>query len=162
VGQNQNEGNTCRIADAPKSRRAGLSKLHREATQAKITPELLAKQHFDIRFVINHKNEKFHIRRPLSIASLHGTMTRAQETSTSAFLPRLSARPSPLFPQCFLLFSVDRQKTRRQLPKHYWRVGRPARRIAGRTHRPYVVPSISYFSLRQQLRRKALHAARHR
>jgi len=60
-----------------------LSKLHREATQAKITPELLAKQHFDIRFVINHKNEKFHIR-PLSIASLHGRMTRAQETSTSA------------------------------------------------------------------------------
>jgi hypothetical protein len=35
-----------------------LGKFHCETTRSKIAAELLPKQNFDIRFVINHENEK--------------------------------------------------------------------------------------------------------
>jgi hypothetical protein len=37
-----------------------LGKFHPETTLAQIAPELLPKQHLDIRFIINHENEKVH------------------------------------------------------------------------------------------------------
>ena len=39
-------------------RHRGLGKFHCETTRSKIAAELLPKQNFDIRFVINHENEK--------------------------------------------------------------------------------------------------------
>jgi hypothetical protein len=37
---------------------AGLRKFHRETAGAEIMPKLLAKQHFNIRLIVDHENEK--------------------------------------------------------------------------------------------------------
>jgi len=37
-----------------------LSKFHRKSAIAKIPPEVLPKQRFHVRFIINHKNKKLH------------------------------------------------------------------------------------------------------
>jgi hypothetical protein len=37
-----------------------LGKFHRKSAVAKIPSEVLAKQRFDVRFIINHKNKKLH------------------------------------------------------------------------------------------------------
>ena len=42
----------------------GLGKIHGEPTGAEIVPELLPEQHFDIRLIVNHENEKVHARSP--------------------------------------------------------------------------------------------------
>jgi hypothetical protein len=42
-------------------RRRRLGKLHVEPPGVQITPELLPKQHLDVRLVIRHQNEKFHV-----------------------------------------------------------------------------------------------------
>jgi hypothetical protein len=42
----------------------GLGKLHGESTAAKVAPELLSEQHFDIRLIVNHENEQVHARSP--------------------------------------------------------------------------------------------------
>jgi hypothetical protein len=39
-----------------------LREFHCEAVGAKVVPELLAKQHFDIGLIINHENEQAHAR----------------------------------------------------------------------------------------------------
>src|SRR4029453_6251147 len=41
-----------------------LGKLHGEAAHAKVAPELLAKQQFDVGFVIDHENKDAHARAP--------------------------------------------------------------------------------------------------
>jgi len=46
--------------DALKGHVAGLGKFHPETGFAQIAPELLSKQHFDIRLIIDHENEKVH------------------------------------------------------------------------------------------------------
>ena len=53
-----------RIGDALKCHGGGLGKLHGEATGAEVAPELLAKQNFDIRLIIDHENERVHARSP--------------------------------------------------------------------------------------------------
>jgi hypothetical protein len=40
----------------------GSGKLHSEPCAAKVTPEVLAKQHLDIRLVVDHENEQAHTR----------------------------------------------------------------------------------------------------
>ena len=49
-------------------------KLHREPASANIMSKLLAKQHLNIRFVINHENEKVHDRPPdlATVAAVRG------------------------------------------------------------------------------------------
>jgi hypothetical protein len=46
---------------------AGLGKFHPETTLAQVTPELLSKQHLDIRFIIDHEDEKIHRCAPICI-----------------------------------------------------------------------------------------------
>jgi len=45
-----------------------LREIHREAAGAKVAPELLAKQHLDIRFVIDNENEEAHLFPPALLA----------------------------------------------------------------------------------------------
>ena len=45
-------------------RRGGLGKFHGEAASAEVAPELLAKQHLDVRLIVNHENERVHVRSP--------------------------------------------------------------------------------------------------
>src|SRR5262249_46123752 len=73
----------CRVVDAPKGRLAGLGKLHREATQAKVTSELLAKQHFNVWLIINHKNQELHAGAPAlaRVAALQGSTIRISVNS---------------------------------------------------------------------------------
>src|ERR1700738_1229682 len=52
------------IGDALKCHWGGLRKFHCEAVRAEVAPELLAKQHFDIRLIVNHENERVHARSP--------------------------------------------------------------------------------------------------
>jgi hypothetical protein len=44
-----------------------LNKFHSESTGAEITPKLLAKQHFDVGLVINHKDQEVHADAPLFV-----------------------------------------------------------------------------------------------
>ncbi|MGB7854869.1 MAG: hypothetical protein WBL48_03110 [Pseudolabrys sp.] len=46
-----------------------MSKFHPEATLAQIAPELLPKQHLDIRFIIDHEDEKIHRCAPIASKS---------------------------------------------------------------------------------------------
>jgi hypothetical protein len=39
---------------------AGWRKFHRETADAEIMPKLLAKQHFNIRLIVDHENEEIH------------------------------------------------------------------------------------------------------
>ena len=41
-----------------------MRKFHRETAGAEIMPKLLAKQHLNIRLVVNHENEEGHARAP--------------------------------------------------------------------------------------------------
>jgi hypothetical protein len=41
--------------------RSRLRKLHGETACAKVAPELLAKQHLDVRLIIDHKNKDVHV-----------------------------------------------------------------------------------------------------
>ena len=64
----------CCICDAPKCSRCGLGKLHDEPASAQVAPEMLAKQHLDVRLVVNHENEQAHARSPISEGKLaHAT-----------------------------------------------------------------------------------------
>ena len=56
------------VADALKGAVRRLGKFHRESTGAKIAPKLLAKQHLDIRFVVNDENEEAHMFAPALLA----------------------------------------------------------------------------------------------
>ena len=55
---------------------ADWSKFHREAARANIPPELLTKQHLNVRLVIYHKNKEVHARSPglAMVAALRGRM----------------------------------------------------------------------------------------
>ena len=64
VGQDQNERPVACIADALKCHGGGLRKFHCEAVGAEVAPELLAKQQLDIRLVVDHENERVHMRSP--------------------------------------------------------------------------------------------------
>ena len=60
VGEDQDERYARRVADALKCGRAGLGELHGELASAEVPPfppKALAKQHLDVRFVIDHENE---------------------------------------------------------------------------------------------------------
>ena len=48
------------VADALQRVVRGLRKFHGEAAGAQLAPELLAKQHLDIRLVVDHENEQAH------------------------------------------------------------------------------------------------------
>jgi hypothetical protein len=39
---------------------AGLGKFHPKSTVAQVTPELLPKQHLDVRLIIDHEDKKIH------------------------------------------------------------------------------------------------------
>jgi hypothetical protein len=43
---------------------AGLRKFHRETAVAKIMPKLLAKQHLNVRLIVDHENEEIHALAP--------------------------------------------------------------------------------------------------
>src|SRR5262249_4954224 len=60
VGENQDERGGTGIGDALERCGGGLSKFHRETLAAQLPPELLAKQHFNVWLVIDHKNKKRH------------------------------------------------------------------------------------------------------
>jgi hypothetical protein len=60
VGQDQDNGHIFRISNALKGHVAGLGKFHREATLAKVAPKMLTEQQLNVRFIINHEDEKFH------------------------------------------------------------------------------------------------------
>ncbi len=62
VGQDQDDRDTGHVINMLERGFAGLGKFHRETTRSKVTAKLLTKQNFDIRFVVNHENEKFHVR----------------------------------------------------------------------------------------------------
>ncbi len=64
VGQDQYERGVPRIADALQRRRRRLGKFHDEPTGAEVAPKLLAKQHFDVGLIIDHKNKDGHARTP--------------------------------------------------------------------------------------------------
>ena len=51
-------------ADALKCHGGGLRKFHCEAAGAEVAPELLAEQHLDVRLIVNHENERVHMRSP--------------------------------------------------------------------------------------------------
>ena len=53
-----------RVGDLLKRGWSGWGKLHREPASANIMSKLLAKQHLNIRFVINHENKEFHAHPP--------------------------------------------------------------------------------------------------
>ena len=53
-----------RVGDALKRGRSGRGKLHRKTAGTEVMPELLAEQHFHIRLVVDHENEKVHARSP--------------------------------------------------------------------------------------------------
>jgi hypothetical protein len=55
VRQDQDERTIARIGDALECGGGGLGKLYGEPASAKVAPELLAKQHFDIRLIIDHE-----------------------------------------------------------------------------------------------------------
>src|SRR5450759_5044557 len=52
------------LGDALKCHAGGLRKIHREPTGAKIATELLSKQQLNIRLIVDHKDEKVHVRSP--------------------------------------------------------------------------------------------------
>src|SRR5665811_636856 len=52
------------LGDALKCQAGGLRKIHREPTGAKIVTELLSEQQFNIRLIVDHKDEKVHVRSP--------------------------------------------------------------------------------------------------
>ena len=52
------------VADALQRCKCRLSEFHREPARAQIAPELLAKQSLYIGLVVDHKNEKAHLRPP--------------------------------------------------------------------------------------------------
>jgi hypothetical protein len=53
-----------RMSDRSPASWGGLGKLHGEPASAKVAPELLPEQHFDIRLIIDHENEHVHARSP--------------------------------------------------------------------------------------------------
>ena len=53
-----------RVADPLKRAVRRLGKIHREAAGADIAPELLAKQHLNIGFVVNDENKQAHVSAP--------------------------------------------------------------------------------------------------
>jgi hypothetical protein len=76
VGQDQNQGFACGIADALQGAIRRLRKIHFEAVVAQIAPELLAKQHLDIGLVVNNENKEAHEFAPdLLGAALRGSVT---------------------------------------------------------------------------------------
>src|SRR3954462_2521991 len=64
VGQDQDQRCAGRVTDLLKRAGAGLGKVHVEAAGAEIPPELLAKQHLDIGFVIDNQNKDAHVCAP--------------------------------------------------------------------------------------------------
>jgi len=50
-----------------------LGKFHPETTIAQIAPELLPKQHLDIRFIIDHEDKKIHRCVPICLPSINDT-----------------------------------------------------------------------------------------
>ena len=52
------------IGDALKGHGGGLRKFHCEAVGAEVAPELLAEQNLHIGLIINHENERVHMRSP--------------------------------------------------------------------------------------------------
>src|SRR5262249_11932005 len=60
VGKDQNKRDLHRISDALKRSGGRLGKLHGKATGAQITSELLAKQHLNVRFIVDHDNKQAH------------------------------------------------------------------------------------------------------
>ena len=54
------------ISDALKCDGGGLGKLHGEAVGAEVAPEVLAKQHLDIRFIVDDENEQTQAVLPIS------------------------------------------------------------------------------------------------
>src|SRR4029450_9523606 len=81
VGQNEYERHVHCISDALERHAAGLSKIHPETTLAQIAPELLPKQHLDIRFIVDHEDEKVH--RCVPIGSKTKTADALQRLSPS-------------------------------------------------------------------------------
>jgi hypothetical protein len=53
IRKDRDEGYPCRVEDALKCGGTGLGKLHSEPSAAKATPEVLTKQHLDIRLVVS-------------------------------------------------------------------------------------------------------------
>jgi hypothetical protein len=53
-----------RITDALKRGWTGLGKLHGKPASTQIAPEALAKQQLNVRLIINHENERVHMRSP--------------------------------------------------------------------------------------------------
>ena len=52
------------IGDTLKGRRGGLGKFHCEAVGAEVAPELLTEQNLHIGLIIDHENERVHMRSP--------------------------------------------------------------------------------------------------
>ena len=53
-----------------------LGRNHRETAEAKLAPELLAKQHFDIGFIVDNENKEAHVFAPaLLVAAVRGSTT---------------------------------------------------------------------------------------
>jgi hypothetical protein len=64
-----------------------LSKFHRETTQTKIMPELLAKEHLDVRLIIHHKYKKVHESPSSNQASLQPVTTMGPGKNTERYIP---------------------------------------------------------------------------
>jgi hypothetical protein len=60
VGQDQDERGILRIVDTLQRRGSRLGKRHGEPASAEIAPELLLKQHLDVRLIVDHENKEGH------------------------------------------------------------------------------------------------------
>src|SRR5712672_3398662 len=110
VGQDQNQRCARGVADTLQGAISGLSKIHRKAAGAEVAPKLLAKQIFDIGFVVNDKNKERH----LSAPGLLGAAIRGRITLNSVNSPgRVS---TSIDPACCLTIISWRSEGPRPVP----------------------------------------------
>src|SRR5262245_56714909 len=108
IGHNEDQSATILAFDASQRASGRLCKVHDEPSGAKLAPELLAKQHFHIDFVVHHQDEMRHACPPPSCAPVRGRIilnSVKQPTSVStSIVPAcclttmswLSDRPIPV------------------------------------------------------------------
>jgi hypothetical protein len=67
VREDQDQGDTLRVADELQCRRGGQGKFHDESVNSEVAPKLLPKQDLDVWLVVDHEDEWFHVRPQISL-----------------------------------------------------------------------------------------------
>src|SRR6266487_7145193 len=74
VGKDQDQRCARRVTDALKGAIRRLGKINREAAGAEVAPELLAKKHLNIRFVVDDENKETHVLGPALRGALDSSL----------------------------------------------------------------------------------------